>query len=73
LPGIYISSLPSLRIERDFIATIQGQPIPPHTASVNKADQCVLEVDIEAAWNEMGLEARWSNEVEVKVYWAMET
>jgi hypothetical protein len=70
--GIYISVLPELSLQDDFMVTIQGQPIPPHTVSVNEGDQHVLDVDIESAWQEMGLESGWANEVEVKVYFAME-
>jgi hypothetical protein len=70
--GIYISALPKLSIEDDFMVTIQGQPIPPHTVSVNKQDKHVLDVDIEAAWNEMGLKSGWANEVQVKVYFGLE-
>lgn len=71
-PGVYISVLPDLTIEGDFMVTIQGKPIPPRTVSVSKADPHVVEVDIESAWNEMGLEAGWANEVEVKLYFALE-
>ena len=53
------------------MATIQGQPIPPHTVSVSRADGRILEVDIETAWNEMGLESGWANEVEVKIYFPL--
>ncbi|KAH6650572.1 glycoside hydrolase superfamily [Chaetomium tenue] len=70
--GIYISALPGLSLNDDFMVTIQGQPIPPHTASVSKQDGHVLDVDIETAWNEMGLESGWANEVQVKVYFALE-
>ncbi|SPQ18354.1 76a4190c-5657-4e05-95d5-21f92ca54688 [Thermothielavioides terrestris] len=70
--GIYISVLPELSIEDDFMVTIQGQPIPSHTVTVNKDDQHVLDVDIETAWREMKLESGWANEVEVKVYFALE-
>lgn len=70
--GTYISSLPNMSIERDFMVTIQGQPIPPHTVTVNAADDHVLNIDVETAWNEMGLEAGWSNEVEVKIYFDVE-
>ncbi|KAI2472617.1 glycoside hydrolase family 36 protein [Annulohypoxylon bovei var. microspora] len=66
--GIYISSLPDMSIERDFMVTIQGQPIPPHTVAINADSDHVLNIDIETAWKEMGLEAGWSNEVEVKIY-----
>lgn len=54
------------------MVTIQGRPIPPKTVSISKADRHVVEVDIEAAWNEMGLEAGWANEVEVKFYVTIE-
>lgn len=54
------------------MATIQGQPIPPHTVAKSGEDQQVLEIDLEAAWEEMGLEAGWSNEVELKVYFDIE-
>ncbi|KAK3300541.1 glycoside hydrolase superfamily [Chaetomium fimeti] len=70
--GVYISVLPELSIDDDFMVTIQGLPIPPHTASVSKQDEHVLEADIEAAWNEMGLASGWANEVQVKVYFALE-
>ncbi|KAI8961968.1 glycoside hydrolase family 36 protein [Daldinia sp. FL1419] len=70
--GIYISSLPDMSIERDFMVTIQGQPIPPYTVTINKVDNHVINIDIETAWKEMGLTAGWSNEVEVKVYFDIE-
>lgn len=70
--GIYISHLPDLSIQDEFMITIQGQPIPPHTVAVNRMDSHVLDIDIESAWKEMGLEAGWSNEVEVKVYLTLE-
>lgn len=54
------------------MVTIQGQPIPPHTVSIDEADSRVFKVDVEAAWNEMGLESGWSNEVQVKVYFQLE-
>ncbi|KAK4032813.1 glycoside hydrolase [Parachaetomium inaequale] len=70
--GIYISALPELSVDDDFMVTIQGQPVPSRTVSVSKQDERVLGVDIETAWNEMGLESGWANEVEVKVYFALE-
>jgi hypothetical protein len=72
LTGIYISTLPKMTIEGDFMATIQGQAIPPETVSVSEADKHVLQVDLEVAWKKMGLKAGWSNEVEVKVYFAID-
>ncbi len=61
-----------MSIQDEFMITIQGQPIPPHTVSVDKIDGHILKVDIETAWNEMGLRSGWSNEVEVKVYFGTE-
>lgn len=48
--------------------TLQEKPIPAHTVSISKADRHVLKIDIGQAWKEMGLESRWSNDLEVKVY-----
>lgn len=54
------------------MVTIQGQAVPPHTVSIDKADEHVVRIDIETAWKELGLKAGWSNEVEVKVYFAID-
>ena len=35
---------------------------------VSDADEHVLEIDIEKAWEELELKSGWSNEVEVKIY-----
>ncbi|KAI1103611.1 glycoside hydrolase family 36 protein [Jackrogersella minutella] len=70
--GVYISSLPDMSIARDFMVTIQGQPIPFHTVAIDAADNHVLTIDVETAWKDMGLVAGWSNEVEVKVYFDSE-
>ncbi|KAK4218868.1 glycoside hydrolase family 36 protein [Rhypophila decipiens] len=73
--GIYISTLPEMEkessIQEHLMVTMQGQPLPPHTVSVNKVDGHILEVDIETAWKELGLEAGWANEVEVKIYFPL--
>ncbi|KAI0976809.1 raffinose synthase Sip1 [Xylaria arbuscula] len=65
--GLYISDLPHMSIERDFMITIQGQPIPLKTVTVDHRDSHVLAVDIQKAWSELGLSSGWSNEVEVKI------
>jgi hypothetical protein len=70
--GIYISKLPELSLDDDFMATIQGQVIPRHTVSINKASGSILEIDVERSWNELGLKPGWSNEVEVKIYVGIE-
>ena len=66
--GVYISTLPEMSIEDNFMVTIQGSAVPPKTVSFCHHDKHVLEIDIETAWNEMGLQPGWSNEVEVKLY-----
>lgn len=68
MSGIYVSALPEMSLGDDFIATIQGQPVPAHVATISKTDGHVLEIDVKAAWKEMGLQAGFSNEVEVLVY-----
>jgi hypothetical protein len=61
-----------MSVERDFMITIQGQPVPRHTVTAGQRDGHVLAVDIETAWNEMDLGSGWSNEVEVKIYFDAE-
>jgi hypothetical protein len=51
-----------------MLITILGDVIPRHTVSVSKSDQKVLEIDLQTAWKEMGLDSGWSNEVAVKIY-----
>ena len=69
--GIYISALPSLTIDGDFLITIQEKVIPVHTVAISAVEKYVLEIDIGKAWKEMGLESRWSNAVEVKVHFSL--
>ncbi|KAI0200850.1 glycoside hydrolase family 36 protein [Astrocystis sublimbata] len=70
--GMYISDLPSMSIERDFMVTIQDLPIPPETVAIDPRDGHVLGIDIQKAWKDMKLSSGWSNEVEVKVYFDSE-
>ncbi|KAI0804423.1 raffinose synthase Sip1 [Xylaria sp. FL0064] len=65
--GLYISDLPHMSIERDFMITIQSLPIPVETVTVDERDPHVLAIDIQKAWGKMGLNSGWSNEVEVKI------
>ncbi|KAF4449434.1 hypothetical protein F53441_7296 [Fusarium austroafricanum] len=69
--GIYVSTLPALAIEGDFLITIQEKVVPLHTVAISRADNHVLEIDIGKAWKELDLESRWSNDVEVKVYFSL--
>ncbi|KAI8298022.1 raffinose synthase sip1 [Colletotrichum sp. SAR11_59] len=70
--GLYISKLPELTIHDDFLVTIQNSVIPVSAVSVCKSDDKVLEIDIEKAWEEMGLHPGWSNEVEMTVTFAID-
>ena len=47
---------------------IHNRAIPVHTVQISEASSLVLEIDIETAWNEMGLDSGWSNEVSVDVF-----
>ncbi|KAL8820556.1 MAG: hypothetical protein Q9191_007492 [Dirinaria sp. TL-2023a] len=66
--GIYISSLPSLSIKDHFIILIYNQAIPVHTVSLSKTSTSVLEIDIKRAWDEMGLDSAWNNELSVDIF-----
>ncbi|KAI0545528.1 raffinose synthase Sip1 [Xylaria curta] len=70
--GLYISDLPHMSIERDFMVTIQGLPIPADTVAIDQKDNHVLSIDIQKAWTDMDLSSGWSNEVEVKIYFDAE-
>lgn len=70
--GIYISVLPELSLMDDFMVAILGQPVPPHTVSVCQHNGHILEVDMERAWDEMGLDSGWANEAQVKIYFPLE-
>lgn len=59
-----------MTVEGDFMATIQDQPVPRHTVRMSSEDESVFEVDVQTAWNELGLDAGRSNEVEIKVHFS---
>ncbi|KAH0610344.1 uncharacterized protein H6S33_011871 [Morchella sextelata] len=65
--GFYISDLASRDIS-NLLITISGQVIPFSTVKKSAQSDTVLEVDIETAWNELGLTSGWSNEVTVIFY-----
>ncbi|OLN82928.1 putative galactinol-sucrose galactosyltransferase 6 [Colletotrichum chlorophyti] len=70
--GLYISRLPELTIGDDFLVTVQTHVIPVHTVSISKSDDSVMEIDLEKAWEELAPRPGWSNEVEVKVTFAID-
>lgn len=64
--GIYVSNLHKKSVEEDVLVMLSEKVVPVHTVTI--AEQApVLKVDVEAAWDEMGLEAGWSNEVRLLV------
>ena len=66
--GIYISNLHERSVEEDFLILILGKAIPVHTVSKSSISDCLLEVDVERAWNKMGLSNWYGNELEMQVY-----
>lgn len=56
-----------MAIEDNLMATIFGHPVPRHTVRVSATSPTVLEIDVQTAWKELGLDSGWSNEVEVTV------
>ena len=64
--GIYISDLAGRSVAENFLVLIQGKIVPVHTVSIGKTGN-VLEIDIEAAWKEMGLQSGYANEVGIEV------
>lgn len=65
--GVYISSLPKMTIDDNFMVSIFGHPVPRHTVKISSSADAVLEIDVETAWRELGLDSGWSNELEVTV------
>jgi hypothetical protein len=63
-----MSTLPNRAFASDMLITMLGRVIPEHTVSVSRSDTKVLEIDLETAWKEMGLDSGWSNEVAVKIF-----
>ena len=66
--GVYVSSLGGGKsVVDDVLVLVQGRVVPVHTVRIQEQAP-VLEVDVERAWDEMGLEAGWSNELKVELF-----
>lgn len=65
--GVYISDLEKRTVQENFMVLIFSKPVPVHCVKVGERCSKVLEVDVDRAWREMGLETGWSNEVSVEV------
>lgn len=49
--------------------TILGRGVPQHTVSAEGIlHSKILQIDIERAWNELGFDGRYSNEVPIVIY-----
>ncbi|PYH92320.1 glycoside hydrolase [Aspergillus ellipticus CBS 707.79] len=67
--GIYFSDLEQWSIEENFMIMILGKPVPRKTVWKEGGDLSrVLAVDVQTAWNELGLQAGWSNEVRIEIF-----
>ena len=68
--GLWFSHLSDYSVDEDYMVMIFGTPVPRHCvwAQQSAKGDGVLKVDVETAWEEMGLEAGWSNEVVVEVF-----
>lgn len=62
-----MTDLADRTVEETILITILGKGIPRHTVS-SDVSNLVLKVDIERAWNEMGLQGGWSNEVPMEIF-----
>lgn len=64
--GVYISNLPHLNIQDDCMVAIQDQPVPFETVNRSETDDRVIEINVEKAWEQMGLNLQ-RDDVQVKV------
>lgn len=48
--------------------TILGRGVPQHTVSAEGILHSIVRIDIERAWNELGFNGRYSNEVPIVIY-----
>ena len=65
--GIYVSTAKALSIADDVIIMIQGKVIPVETVHVSKHEP-VVEIDVPSAWEKMGLEPGYANDVSLEIW-----
>jgi hypothetical protein len=46
---------------------MRGQAVPERRVKINK-ENGVLKIDVEGAWEDLDLDAGWSNEVAVDIF-----
>jgi hypothetical protein len=66
--GLYISNLPSLSIGDNFLILLLDRVIPPHTVAKSRKTPELLVIDVEKAWDDMGLSSGWNNEATLNIY-----
>ena len=66
--GFFISNLTKRSIEEDFLIMMLGRAIPLETVKKSDVIKDLLEVDIEKAWEKMGLNGGYSSEVTVEIF-----
>ncbi|KHN96752.1 raffinose synthase Sip1 [Metarhizium album ARSEF 1941] len=64
--GLYISTLPYLNIEDDFMVAVEDQPVPLDTVRRSRDDKRVFEIDVEKAWKEMAVSTMQRGKVQIK-------
>lgn len=66
--GLWVEGLSHRSIDDDMIILIFGKPVSRSVVRRNADCEDVLEVDVERAWEELGEDAGWSNEISVEVF-----
>lgn len=65
--SFYVSDLENRKID-ELLITVGSTVVPVDTVAKNAGDSNLLDVDLEKAWNKLGMESGWSNEVTVTLY-----
>ena len=64
--GIWVSGIESRTVDQ-FMIMIRGQMIPVERVKID-GENSVLKIDVEGAWEDLKLDAGWSNEVAVDIF-----
>lgn len=66
--GIWVDRLDLIDLLEDTFVLIEGKPAPFECVSKSTESANVLEIDVEAAWKQMGLSSGYSNQADVEVF-----
>jgi Raffinose synthase or seed imbibition protein Sip1 len=64
--GIWISGIETRKVDQCMVM-IRNMAVPPERVKID-AENSVLEVDVQGAWEDLKLDAGWSNEVTVDIF-----